>query len=72
MSVEVPYAPVALYAFGGVGAFWGRVGFQLGQRVDRKEQKQATLSSLHALRGDVAQWTMTSVIQEKQGASREE
>ena len=41
--------------------FWGRVGFQLGQKVDAKESKQATLSSPQALRHDSSRWKLARV-----------
>ena len=37
--------------------FWGRVGFQLGQYVDRKEHKQATLRSKSDLSGPEPHWS---------------
>ena len=38
--------------------FWGGVGFQLGQLVDAKEHKQATLRSVLDLPGNIDHWVV--------------
>jgi predicted GNAT family acetyltransferase len=45
--------------------FWGQIGFELGAMVDRKEHKQATLSSIKNLKGakrgspgDISAWAL--------------
>lgn len=47
--------------------FWGRLGFELGKKVDGREHKQATLSSISQLQhakkgapGDISRWSMHS------------
>ena len=37
--------------------FWGNIGFQLGRDVDRKEHKQATLSTRSSLATPTPRWT---------------
>ena len=44
--------------------FWARVGFELGKKVDPKEQKQATLRAAANLKGDVAHWRPCHLVEQ--------